>query len=115
MAIHQGILTPAANQIKVVLFSNTNQFTKDVQGKEGWKIELALSDSETRISHLRKEVSMIPGDNGYSFEWKLSIFLNPNFQSLENISLLAHNLQVGSKCDPVLKQKIQSCLDQFKS
>jgi hypothetical protein len=115
MAIHQGILTPSANQIKVVLFSNTNQFTKDVQGKDGWRIELSLSDEQVQISHLRKEVSMIPGDNGYSFEWQLLIFLSLNFQSIDNIKLASTNLQMGANCNPILKQKIQDCLDQFKS
>jgi len=114
MATHQGIITSAATQIKVVLFSKTNQFTKDVQGKDGWKIDLVLSENEILISHFRKEQSMIAGNNEYSFEWKLDIYLN-NFQSIEKIGLLANNLKVGPNCDPILYQKIQECLEQVKS
>jgi hypothetical protein len=114
MATHQGIITSTATQLKVVLFSNTNQFTKDVQGKDGWRIELVLNDNEILISHFRKEQSMMPGNNEYSFEWRLDIYLN-NFQSVDKILLIANNLKVGPNCDPTLKQKIQDCLDQVKS
>lgn len=114
MAVHQGIITPAANQLKVVLFSNTTIFPKDVQGKDGWRIELVLSDQQVLISHSRKEVSVKA--DVFSFEWKLMISLNPNFQSVDNINLVVSNLKTGKNCDPALKQKIQECLiDQIKS
>jgi hypothetical protein len=114
MATHQGVITSAANQIKVVLFSNTNQFTKDVAGREGWQIHLSLTEREVLVSHIRKEQSMIPGQNEYSFEWRLDVFLKQSLDGVDKILLKASNLKVGANCDPNVRKKIQDCLDQVK-
>ena len=75
---------------------------------------MKLADDEIKVSHYRKEVSMISSDNSFSFDWTFCLYLK-DFKSIDKITLLAGHLEVGSKCDAVLKYKYEECIKQVKS
>lgn len=57
---------------------------------------------------------MISSDNSFSFDWTFCLYLK-DFKSIDRITLLAGHLEVGNKCDSVLKYKYEECIKQVKS
>lgn len=111
--VHQGIILPTASQLKVIMFSATNQITKDSRDANGWTISIKITDTEISTTHSRKEVSMLPGKDSFQFEWRLSVYLCQDFQSVTGISLKADNLICDPKFDENLQLKLRNSLEEL--
>jgi len=112
---HQGIIMSAASQLKVIMFSATNQITKDVRTLDGWQIEVHIGSSSPHTTHIRKEVSMLPGKDSFQFSWNLTVFLSEDLSSLPKVSLEASNLICDPQFNPLVKEKLESSLASFGS
>jgi len=98
---------PAATQLKVIMFSLTNQFTKDVRTADGWQITIKLDNQETLIQHNRREVAMNPGKDNFTFDWSLNVFLISDCSKVQKVSLSAQNLICDPNFDPVIRDKVR--------
>jgi len=110
--INQNIIMPVATQIKVIILSLTNGFTKDVRTADGWRIIIRFSDDEVICTHIKKEVSMATGPNSFEFEWHLNITLNSEVDKVEKIQLTLTGLNCNEEMPKEQKQRLTEALAQ---
>jgi len=114
-SLHQGIIMPAATQLKVVMFSATNQITKDVRTNDGWQVLINLSPNQIIAKHTRKEVAMLPGKDHFQFQWNLILNFSESIDSISKISLSAENLTLDKNFDPTMAEKLKKCLADMET
>jgi len=111
--IHQNIIGPVATQIKVIIFSLTDGFTKDVRTPDGWRIIIRFSDDYVTCTHIKREVSMATGDNAFEFEWHLTIRLSSGVDKIEKVELLLTGLTCSEGMQMEKKQRLTDAMTQM--
>jgi len=111
--IHQNIIGPVATQIKVIIFSLTDGFTKDVRTPDGWRIIIRFSDDNVTCTHIKREVSMATGDNAFEFEWHLTIRLSASVDKIEKVELLLTGLSCSEGMQKEKKQRLTDAMAQM--
>lgn len=101
---------PVASQLKIIMLSITNSFTKDVRTPDGWQILINISDTATEITHIRKEVSIKTGVDFFQFMWELKITLSPDFSQISHIDVCAKNLEMHPDFNQELKERLEEAI-----
>jgi hypothetical protein len=99
-----------ASQLKIIMLSITNSFTKDVRTPDGWQILLDVTDSGAEVTHVRKEVSIKTGADFFQFTWELKITLAADFMRITDIAVRANNLEIAEDFDQDLKERLESAI-----
>lgn len=108
--IHQGIIMSLASQIKVIMFANTQAFTKDVRTADGWVISVKIRKTQIRVCHKRKEVSMLSGSSHFEFRWKIAVNLDFELTRVLNITTATKDFRPDPKMDPIFEKKLRDIL-----
>jgi len=111
--IHQGIIMSLASQIKVIMFATTKSFTKDVRTPDGWIVSVKVREKTIRVSHTRKEVSMLSGPLHFEFEWKISINLDFDLSHVINVSIQTKNFTPDSNMEKEQSEKLSVILQSM--
>lgn len=104
---------PVASQLKIIMLSITNSFTKDVRTPDGWQIHIKVTDTGAEITHTRKEVSIKTGADFFQFTWELKVALNAEFSEITDIHVNAHNLEIDPNFNPDVKEKLEEAIRGF--
>lgn len=99
-----------ASQLKIIMLSITNSFTKDVRTPDGWQVLVNITDACTEVTHIRKEVSIKTGADFFQFTWELKVVLSPNFSEITDIHVSAKDLEIAPEFNPELKEKLTEAI-----
>lgn len=102
-----------ASQIKVIMYSNTQAFTKDVRTPDGWIIIVKIRQNTISVSHKRKEVSMLSGASHFEFQWKISIDMDFELTKVLNISTSTKHFTPDPQMSPAFETKLRDILSSM--
>jgi len=111
--VSQNIISPVASQIKII-FALTNGLIKDANSSsDGWKIYLEFFEDAITCSHIRKEISVNGGSNGFDFEWKLDLKFSVDLEKMLNVAVELRGLRCNEEMSEEQKQKLVDLIEQM--
>lgn len=99
-----------ASQIKVIMFANTQAFTKDVRTPDGWIVGVKISTKKIRVTHTRKEVSMLSGASHFEFQWKIAVTLDFALTSILRVETKTKNFIPDTNMNQQFAEKLKGIL-----
>jgi hypothetical protein len=99
-----------ASQIKVIMFANTQAFTKDVRTPDGWRVAVTINTQHIKVTHTRKEVSMLSGASHFEFQWKITVTLDFALTTILKIATKTKNFTSDPNMNQQFAEKLRGIL-----
>jgi len=109
-ACNQSFLAPAVIMLKSRLGGQLRY--KDL--RDGWYINIQITDSEIILKHRKTEQSFESNpDSQFQFDWELTLTFNRAVTELKTVNLHVVDIRYSSEILEVKKVKLQNLLAQF--
>jgi len=104
--VNQTIIQPVCTSVKKMIFELIHSIPTDVRTPDGWKVIIAFHRDNISVTHIRKEE--IRGQ--FSFSWSLSILLNYDLMSLQDVTLTFSSMTYEENFPKHLKEQLNKYL-----
>ncbi|KAH3766550.1 hypothetical protein Pelo_1582 [Pelomyxa schiedti] len=106
-AIHQNIIFIGVYALRAQL--HNLPLTKDVRGKEGWRVHVGLNNQVITVNHTRREASC-DANNKFWFEWVLTITFDGNMSDIQAATLRVNRLEFQTPITVQVMEKVRAAL-----
>jgi len=104
--VNQTIIQPVCTSVKKMIFELINSIPTDVRTPDGWRVIIMFNKDNISVTHTRKEE--IRGQ--FSFCWSLSILLNYDLMSLQDVTLTFNSMTYEESFPKQFKDKLNKYL-----
>jgi len=104
--VNQTIIQPVCTSVKKMIFELIHSIPTDVRTSDGWKVIISFHKDNLSVTHIRKEE--IRGQ--FSFSWSLSILLNYDLMSLQDVTLTFSSMTYEENFPKHLKEQLNKYL-----